>query len=100
MQGQPHYEASTTFDGKPIISGQKIPLGNHTFAVTLPKGEPFSTNLFVWYGDHNLGTIDLKRTMGTLSVTADPPATFHFHSRAGMVGDADKQFRPDAIGSD
>ena len=78
MQGQPHYEASTTFDGKPIVSGQKIPLGNHTFAVTLPKGEPFSTNLFVWYGDHNLGAIDLKRTMGTLSVTAVPPAPFIF----------------------
>jgi tetratricopeptide (TPR) repeat protein len=78
MQGQPHYEASTTFDGKPAISGQKIPLGNHTFAVTLPKGEPFSTNLFVWYGDHNFGTIDLKRTMGTLSVTANPPAPFIF----------------------
>jgi tetratricopeptide (TPR) repeat protein len=76
MQGQPHYEAVTTFDGKPIISGQKIPLGNHTFAVSLLKGEPFSTNLFVWYGDHNLGTIDLKRTMGTLSVSADPPAPF------------------------
>jgi hypothetical protein len=78
MQGQPHYEASTTFDGKPIISGQKISLGNHTFAVTLPNGEPFSTNLFVWYGDHNFGTIDLKRTMGTLSVSADPPASFLF----------------------
>jgi hypothetical protein len=78
MQGQSHYEAATTFDGKPVISGQKIPLGNHTFMVTLPKGEPFSTNLFVWYGDHNFGTIDLKRTMGTLYVTADPPAPFIF----------------------
>jgi len=78
MQGQPHYEASTTFDGKPIISGQKISLGNHTFTVTLTKGETFSTNMFVWYGEHNLGTIDLKRTMGTLSVTADPPAPFIF----------------------
>ena len=78
MQGQPHFEATTTFDGKPIVSGQNISLGNHTFAVTLPKGEPFSTNLFVWYGDHNLGTIDLKRAMGTLSVTADPPAPYIF----------------------
>jgi hypothetical protein len=78
MQGQPHYEANTTFDGKPIVSGQNISLGNHTFAVTLPKAESFSTKMFVWYGDHNLGTIDLKRTMGTLSVTADPPAPFIF----------------------
>ena len=72
MQGQPQNEASATFDGKPVISGQNIPLGNHTFEVTHPKGEPFSTNMFVWYGEHNLGAIDLKRTMGTLSVTADP----------------------------
>jgi hypothetical protein len=80
MQGQPHYEASTTFDGKPIVSGQNISLGNHTFIVTLAKGEPFSTNLFVWYGEHNFGTIDLKRTIGTLSVTAVPRAPFIFIS--------------------
>jgi hypothetical protein len=78
MQGQPHNEASTTFDGKPIISGQKISLGNHTFTVTLPKGETYSSQMFVWYGDHNLGTIDLKRTMGTLSVTVYPPAPYIF----------------------
>ena len=76
MQGQPHYEAVTTFDGKPIVSGQNISLGNHTFTVTLPKGETYSSQMFVWYGDHNLGTIDLKRTMGTLAVSADPPAPF------------------------
>src|SRR5665213_3538666 len=52
MQGQPHYHASTSFDGKPINSGQNISLGNHTFVVTGPKGEPFSTNMFVWYGEH------------------------------------------------
>ena len=67
-------DASATFDGKPAFNGQKIPLGNHTFAITHPKGEAFSTNMFIWYGEHNLGTIDLKRTMGTLSVSADPPA--------------------------
>ncbi len=80
MEGQPHYEASTTFDGIPATSGQKIPLGSHTFRVTLTKGEPFSTNLFVWYGEHNFGTIDLKRTMGTLSVSADPPAPYLYIS--------------------
>src|ERR1019366_3089147 len=73
LQGQA-IDSKTTFDGKPAFSGQKIPLGNHTFTVTHPKGETFSTNLFIWYGTHNLGTINLKRTMGTLSVTADPPA--------------------------
>ena len=73
LQGQAIF-SNTTFDGKPAFSGQKIPLGNHTFTVTHPKGETFSTDMFIWYGEHDLGTIDLKRTMGTLSVTANPPA--------------------------
>jgi hypothetical protein len=73
MQGQA-IDATAAFDGKPAFSGQKIPLGNHTLVVTHPKGETFSTNLFIWYGEHNLGTIDLKRAKGILAVTADPPA--------------------------
>jgi PEGA domain len=70
----PVFPATATFDGKPIVSGQKIPLGHHQFAVTLPKGEPYSTNLSVWYGAQELGTIDLKRTLSLLTVTANPPA--------------------------
>src|ERR1700723_1471844 len=71
-------DANASFDGNPAFSGQKIPLGNHTFTITHPKGETFSTNMFVWYGEHDLGTIVLKRQMGTLSVSADPPAPFLF----------------------
>jgi hypothetical protein len=74
MQGQA-IDATATFDGKPAFSGQNISLGNHTFVVTHPKGETFSTNLFIWYGEYNLGTIDLKRAKGILAVTADPPAS-------------------------
>jgi tetratricopeptide (TPR) repeat protein len=74
MEGQPRYDAVATFDGKPATSGQKIPLGNHTFSVTLAKGDPFTTNLFVWYGEHNLGEIALKRTLGDLIVTTTPSA--------------------------
>ena len=74
LQGRTLYDANTTFDGQPITGGQRISLGSHIFLVTHPKGETYSTNLSIWYGEHHLGTIDLKRTMGTLSVTADPPA--------------------------
>jgi hypothetical protein len=74
LQGKPLYDAVTTFDGKLVLNGQRITLGSHTFVITHPKGETFSTNIFIWYGEHNLGAIDLKRTMGTLSVTADPSA--------------------------
>lgn len=77
LQGQA-VDSTAAFDGKPAFSGQNIPLGNHTFAITHPKGVTFSTNMFIWYGAHDLGTIDLKRKMGTLSVTADPPAPFLF----------------------
>jgi len=73
LQGQA-VDASATLDGKPIISGQNISLGSHAFTVTYPKGETFSSNLSIWYGEHNLGTIDLKRAKGTLAVSADPPA--------------------------
>ncbi len=81
MQGRSLiYEATTMLDGKPAMSGQLITLGSHNFTVTHPKGESFSTNLFIWYGEHNLGTIDLKRTKGTLAVAADPPAPFIYIS--------------------
>ena len=73
MQGQA-VDANATLDGQSAISGQNISLGKHVFAVTHPKGETYSANLSIWYGTNNLGTIDLKRTMGMLSVTADPPA--------------------------
>jgi len=73
LQGQP-IGATATLDGQPAVSGQNISLGNHIFLVTHPKGETFLTNWFGWYGERDLGTIDLKRAKGTLSVTADPPA--------------------------
>ena len=72
--GDAPFGATATFDGKPILTGQKIPLGTHTFTITHPKTEPFSTNLFIWYGGHNFGTIDLKRAKGILTVIAEPPA--------------------------
>jgi len=74
----PAWEATATFDGQLILSGQKIPLGRHRFELTHPKGETYSTNLFIWYGAHDFGNIDLKRTLGTLAVTADPPADWLF----------------------
>ena len=75
LAGQMPFPADlATFDGQPIFSGQNITLGNHQFTVTQPKGESFATNFFVWYGAQNFGNIDLKRTMGTLVVNANPPA--------------------------
>jgi PEGA domain len=75
LNGQPlPYPVTVTWDGRPINSGDKIPLGSHRFAITGPKTDSFITNLSVWYGRHDLGDISLMRSMGALSVKADPPA--------------------------
>jgi len=70
----PFSNIEATLDGKRIFSEQRIPLGNHVFSLHLPKLRPFSTNMFIWYGIHDLGTIRLKRTAGTLSMNITPPA--------------------------
>ena len=64
------YEASTTIDGMRASSGQRIPIGWHTLTITHPKTKSFSTNLFVWYGEHELGQISLERATGTLAISA------------------------------
>jgi hypothetical protein len=68
------FESSARFDGNKIESGNRIPLGWHTFTISHPKAVPFSTNLFVWYGEHNLGNIALARSTGTLSLEVHPAA--------------------------
>ena len=72
------FGASAALDGRPVLTGQRIPLGQHTFTITHPKAVMFSTNIFIWYGPHNLGTIDLKRARGRLTVSASPPAPLLF----------------------
>src|SRR5580698_5289424 len=68
------YDAVGTLDGHPISGGDNISLGSHQFTITEPKAESFTTNFFAWYGRHDFGKINLKRAMGTLNVTAEPPA--------------------------
>ena len=77
-QGETPFGATAAFDGHPILTGTKIPLGYHTFTITHPKTVPFSTNLFIWYGGHNFGVIDLKRSKGTLTISSTPPAPLLF----------------------
>ncbi len=61
-------------DGKNFLGGMRIGFGRHTLTVTRPQTEPFTTNFFVWYGRKDLGTLDLKRSRGVLSICANPPA--------------------------
>lgn len=72
--GEAEVETRATLDGRRVESGQRLGLGRHNFTLTHPKADPFTTNLFTWYGGHHLGTIDLKRARGTLAVAAHPPA--------------------------
>jgi hypothetical protein len=75
LNGQPlPYDVAITFDGRPIRSGENIPLGNHRFEIAGQNTDPFATNLSIWYGRHDLGEIRLKRSTGTLSVSAYPAA--------------------------
>ena len=73
LHGQPA-GATVTLDRRPAFSGQNISLGSHTFTITHPKADSFSTNLFICYGRHDLGQIKLRRSTGMLSVQSKPPA--------------------------
>ena len=76
--GDTPFGATASLDGGLILTGQKIPLGRHTFTITHPKTIPYSTNLFIWYGAHDFGVIDLKRAKGALTITANPPVPLLF----------------------
>jgi len=62
------FAADARLDGQPILPGDKVLLGFHTFTVTGQNLEPFSTNFFVWYGGKDLGAIRLNRIKGVLSL--------------------------------
>ena len=68
-------EVEAKLDAKPVYPGQNISLGSHVLSVSHPKAESFTTNFFAWYGENNVGEIELKRSEGTLSIQAIPPAT-------------------------
>jgi len=77
LAGQP-VEAAAMLDRKPFLSGQQISLGWHTLTISQPKAEPFTTSFFAWYSRHDLGRINLRRSVGTLSVQASPSAAIIF----------------------
>jgi tetratricopeptide (TPR) repeat protein len=69
-----NYEVTPLLDGKPVSSGDLISLGRHTLTLNHPKMDPFSTNLFTWYGGNHLGLIKLTRSMGRLIIESVPRA--------------------------
>lgn len=67
-------DAVAVLDERPVATGDNLSLGSHHLTITHPKVETFTTNFSGWYGRHDLGTIKLKRAMGTLNVNAEPAA--------------------------
>lgn len=74
LQNVAALDAAASLDGVPVDSGTKISLGRHTFTIRHPKAELFSQEFFAWYGLYDLGKIQLKRSVGTLSFQANPLA--------------------------
>jgi hypothetical protein len=70
IRGQP----SVSVDGQPVSSGERISIGKHNVRIFHPKAETISTNIFVWYGLNDLGTIALTRTKGTVILESKPLA--------------------------
>ena len=75
LGNSPAFNAMARLDGKQVVSGANIALGAHAFTVNHPKAGPFQTNFFAWYGRHDFGEIQLKRSLGTLRIQAAPLAS-------------------------
>ena len=63
-----------TFGTQRVNPGTVVPLGKDLFKVEMPDTEPFQVPLFVWYGDNDAGTIDLKWSRGMLDLKVEPKA--------------------------
>ena len=72
------YYAETLLDEKPFQSGGRVSVGWHRLAISNLKTVPYATNLFIWFGEHDLGEIILQRSMGTLLLSIQPPAPLVF----------------------
>lgn len=63
---------SVTLDGTDFESGQRVSMGRRTLSIDARGLEPFERTFQVWFGEHDLGDIDLKRSRGTLTIAAEP----------------------------
>lgn len=56
-------------------AGSHSGLGQKSLTIRATDAEPFTTNVFVWYGGKNLGNLSLTRSRGTLDLSIIPPPT-------------------------
>ena len=81
LAGKPAESAVSTLDGRTVQSGQRVGIGWHELRIAHPKSEPFSTNLFIWYGERDLDRITLQRGYGVIALEVIPLA-----ARVSVIG--------------
>jgi tetratricopeptide (TPR) repeat protein len=64
----------TEVDGRTVTFGQAAPLRRSSIRFSSPNCFDTNINRFIWYGVNDLGTVDLIRCRGQLTVNATPPA--------------------------
>lgn len=57
-----------------VEPGSVAPIGWRKLRVAMPDAEPFQEPLFVWYGENEVGDIDLKWNRGVLDLKIEPMA--------------------------
>ena len=67
---RPVYQAE--LDGQVFDTGLHSGLWRKRLTIQAQDADPFSTNLFVWYGGTHLGNITLTRSRGTLDMNLKP----------------------------
>ena len=75
LDGKPIPVGSTPIvkvDGQAFTSGCTITPGPHTLTVELQIAEPFVRQMWVLWGDKNLGALPLESSKGSLLVSVNP----------------------------
>ena len=65
---------TASFNGEPVMSGQRAGIGSGRLTVSMKDADPVERTAFVWYGDNNLGSFELKLHRGGLEVVTEPTA--------------------------
>ena len=69
---EPDTSASIKLDGVDFTPGDSVSIGKKTLIIEAPGLDPYERKLSVWFGQHDLGDINLTRSKGALTVAAEP----------------------------
>jgi len=81
-------------NGKRINLENPVHLGSAAIRIFTTEGESITSNRFIWYGPHDLGTIDLRLGHGDLKVSVLPiPDMIEMHGRHRDATNVSGEFR-------